>query len=75
VQPLGSARLAALVARIAGLLAPGGLCLVANHYFFRADAESRRSRMIHDAFATCPALRPVSGHRRAFYIADLFAAA
>ncbi|MBX9846943.1 MAG: hypothetical protein K2Z80_34565 [Xanthobacteraceae bacterium] len=34
LSPLDDARLKALAARVADLLAPGGICLLANHYFF-----------------------------------------
>ncbi len=60
-----------IVARIAGLLAPGGLCLVANHYFFAGDRDSRLSRCIHDVFGQSAALVEVSSRRRPFYIATL----
>ena len=59
------------VARIVRLLAPGGLCLVANHYFFAADADSRLSRRIHQRFAEDPGLAPVSHARRPFYLVSL----
>ncbi len=74
VSPLETPLLKTLVDRIARLLAPGGLCLVANHYFFRADGESRRSRRIHDAFAWSPRLQPVADHRHAFFISSLLRA-
>jgi SAM-dependent methyltransferase len=60
-----------IVARIAGLLAPGGLCLVANHYFFAGDRDSRLSRCIHDVFGQSPALVTLASQRRPFYIASL----
>ena len=60
-----------IVARIARLLAPGGLCLVANHYFFAADSDSRLSRRIHNAFAASPALSVHTAKRRPFYLASL----
>lgn len=60
-----------LVLRIARLLAPGGICLVANHYFFSGDRDSRLSRRIHDAFAWSPALALVAAHRRPFFLASL----
>jgi SAM-dependent methyltransferase len=63
--------LESVVARIAGLLAPGGLCLVANHYFFAGDRDSRLSRRIHDVFARSPALATVATARRPFYLATL----
>lgn len=64
----------AMAARIARLLAPGGVLLLANHYFFRADPDSRRTRRIHQAFEASPALRVTARHRRAFYLATLFGA-
>jgi len=60
-----------VAARIARLLAPGGLCLVANHYFFAGDRESRVSRRIHSAFARCPGFAVMREHRRPFYLASL----
>jgi len=60
-----------VVARIARLLAPGGLCMVANHYFFGGDRDSRLSRRIHDAFAWSPSLALLSAQRRPFYLASL----
>jgi SAM-dependent methyltransferase len=67
--------LSAIAARIGRLAAPGGLCLVANHYFFAGDRDSRLTRRIHDAFAASPAFAVVSTHRRPFYLASLLAAA
>ena len=66
--------LKAVVARIARLAAPGGLCLVANHYFFAGDRDSRLSRRIHDAFAWSPGFAVVSARRRPFYLASLLQA-
>ncbi len=71
LSPLGDDLLKALSARIADLLAPGGLCLLANHFFFTADADSRRSRRIHDAFAWSHRFSVRSEHRRAFFLATL----
>ena len=67
--------LARIVERIARLLSPGGLCLVANHYFFAGDRDSRLSRRIHAAFARSASLRVVSTKRRPFYLASLLQAA
>ena len=66
--------LTTVAARIARLAAPGGLCLLANHYFFSADRDSRLSRRIHDAFARSPGFATVSQHRRPFYLASLLQA-
>jgi SAM-dependent methyltransferase len=69
--PLDDALLKQIALRIARLLRPGGLCLLANHFFFAADPDSRLSRRIHRAFAWSPSLRVVSEHRRPFYLVSL----
>ena len=71
LSPLDNDLLKSLSARIADLLVPGGVCLLANHFFFAADADSRRSRRIHDAFAWSHRFRVHSEHRRAFFLATL----
>jgi SAM-dependent methyltransferase len=70
--PLGEAVLRSVVHRIADLLSPGGLCLLANHFFFAADPDSRVTRNIHRAFSDCPRFALMSEHRRAFFLATLF---
>ena len=60
------------MARIADLLTPNGTCLLANHFFFSADPDSRVSRKIHKAFEACPRFAVTSEHRRAFFLATLF---
>jgi 2-polyprenyl-3-methyl-5-hydroxy-6-metoxy-1,4-benzoquinol methylase len=71
LSPLPDALLKAMAQRVARLLRPGGMVLLANHYFFSADPESRRSRRIHDAFGWSPGLQRRADFRRAFYIATL----
>lgn len=72
--PLTDAALKAFALRSAALLAPGGLCLLANHFFVAADPDSRISRRIHRAFAWSPGFHVVSEHRRPFYLVSLLAA-
>jgi SAM-dependent methyltransferase len=74
LSPLDERVLKSMVARIAGLLAPGGICLLANHFFFAADPDSRISRRIHHAFAWSPFFALRSEHRRAFFLASLLQA-
>ncbi len=69
--PLDDELLKQVALRVARLLRPGGLCLLANHFFFAADPDSRLSRRIHRAFAWSPSLRVVSEHRRPFYLVSL----
>ncbi len=75
LSPLPDTLLKAMALRVGRLLAPGGLCLLANHFFFSADADSRLSLRIHRAFAWSPAFSVVSEHRRAFFLASLLQAA
>lgn len=60
---------------VADLLAPGGLCLLANHYFFAGDKDSRLTRRIHDAFAWSPSFDLISTRRRPFYLISLLSRA
>jgi SAM-dependent methyltransferase len=69
--PLQDSTLKALAQRFARLLRPGGVCLLANHYFAGFDADSRLSRRIHQAFTWSPAWTPTAQHRRPFYLVSL----
>ena len=71
LSPLSDDLLKALSARLARLLAPGGILLLANHFFFAADADSRLTRRIHDAFTWSPHLSVTGHHRRSFFLATL----
>ena len=64
-----------VAARISRLLAPGGLCLLVNHYFCSGDTDSRLTRRIHDAFAWSPGLDLVFVKRRPFYLTSLLSRA
>ena len=74
-HPLTDAAIKAVALRVGGLLAPDGLLLLANHFFFAGDRDSRLSRRIHRAFAWSPAFDIVSEHRRPFYLVSLLAQA
>jgi SAM-dependent methyltransferase len=71
--PLHDDLLKGIVARVADLLAPGGLCLIANHYFFAGDTDSRQSRRIHDAFSWSPRFQLMSESRRPFFLLSILA--
>jgi len=73
LAPLSDDLLKALSARLADLLMPGGLFLLANHFFFAADPDSRLTRRIHDAFTWSPRFTALSHHRKAFFLATLLA--
>jgi len=71
--PLDEAALATIAARLARLLQPGGVCVLANHFFSGLDPASRLSRRIHRAFSASPAFRVKSEHRRPFYLVSVLA--
>lgn len=75
LDQLDDASLKATATAIGGLLVPGGICLLANHYFFAGDKDSRLSRRIHDAFAWSPSLDLVSTRRRPFYLTSILSRA
>lgn len=70
-SPITDDALKTAAARIGRLLAPGGLCLLANHYVIAADPDSRLTRRIHLAFTWSAGLRAVTRRRRPFYLVDL----
>ncbi|MBX9844580.1 MAG: class I SAM-dependent methyltransferase [Xanthobacteraceae bacterium] len=63
--------LAAVANRLAACLAPGGMVLLADHYFFGLDAASRITQAIHDTFPQAAGLQIQSRHFRCFYLATL----
>jgi len=69
--PITTANLKRIAMRIGELMMPGGICLLANHYFFSLDRDSRLSRRIHDAFIWSPSFQAMSQHRRPFYLVTL----
>lgn len=70
-SPISDDALKAAAARVGRLLAPGGMCLLANHYVVAGDPDSRLTRRIHLAFAWSAGLRAVARRRRPFYLVDL----
>lgn len=73
LRPMDDLLLKRLALRVARLLEPGGVCLLANHFFSGADRDSRLSRRIHQAFAWSPGFQVMSEHRRPFYLASVLA--
>ena len=67
--------LKALASRLARLLRPSGVLLVANHYFLGLDPDSRVSRRIHDALRWSQEITLTLERRRPFWLAGLFAPA
>ncbi|MGH8137884.1 MAG: class I SAM-dependent DNA methyltransferase [Steroidobacteraceae bacterium] len=71
IEPLTEMGLKSIVRNVSSKLAPGGLLLVVDHYFFGIDKASRGTREIHDAFRWAPSLACAAEHRRAFFLATL----
>jgi SAM-dependent methyltransferase len=71
IDPLTDVALKSIACNLSVKLAPGGLLLLVNHYFFGFDASSRGTREIHDAFRWTSGLQHVAEHRRAFFLATL----
>lgn len=72
MTPVTDAMVDGIAKQMAGLLAPGGLLMLVNHFFFAIDPPSRMTRRIHDRFIAAPELALKSEHRRAFYLASIF---
>ena len=62
-----------LADKIADHLDGDGLCLLASHFFFPWDAESRLSKRIHAAFLRSSRLTCVSRHWRPFFLTTVLA--
>jgi len=60
IDPLTDVGLKAIAGTLSMQLAPGGLLLLVNHYFFGIDAPSRGTREIHDAFRWAARLERVA---------------
>jgi len=71
LSPLSDELLEEIAARISRMLTIGGICMLANHYFFKLDPDSRRSRRIHDAFKASGGLVLRADHWRPFYLVTI----
>lgn len=71
IEPLTDVGLKSIARNISSKLAPGGLLLLVNHFFFGIDVPSRSTREIHDAFRWASGLERVAEYRRAFFLATL----
>jgi len=71
--PLEDETLKRLVGRLAEMLTPDGIVLVANHYFPFPNRHTQLIRRIHEAFRWSPALTLLSEHWRPFFLATVLA--
>ena len=72
LTPLSDAVLKSVLDSICGLLAPGGVVLLANHYFFSLDKQSRRIGEIHAGFRWASSLERIAEERHPFFLATVF---
>src|ERR1700683_111042 len=72
LSPLSDSVLEAVALQVEALLAPGGILLLANHFFFGFDAASQQTRRIHNEFCERTSLCTASEYRRPFFLATLF---
>ncbi len=72
LSPLSDSVLEAIALQVEALLAPGGILLLANHFFFGFDAASHQTRRIHDEFCESTSLGIAAEYRRPFFLATLF---
>jgi SAM-dependent methyltransferase len=73
LSPIDDALLQRLAHRVAELLAPGGLCVLVNHFFFGKDPDSALSKKIHRAFERAPAFTDAKTYWRPFYLTTFLA--
>ncbi len=66
--PLSDEKLKSIVAAVERRLQPGGILLLANHFFFGMDAQSRQVRHIHDAFRWAGSLRLLQERWHPFFL-------
>jgi len=71
ISPMSDDLLKKIASRVSRLLTPGGVCLLANHYFFGTDRDSKLSRRIHHAFHWSDGFLHVSDHWRPFYLVSV----
>jgi SAM-dependent methyltransferase len=74
ISPLSDEALKRICRRVADLLVPGGILLLAHHYFCNLDPGSRLSRVIHNAFRCVPELKLIREYRKPFYLVSLMEA-
>ena len=72
LSPLSDARLEEIIAMAVKATTPGGLILLANHYFGRMDAGSRLVRTIHNALQSHPELILMEEKQHPFFLVSLY---
>jgi SAM-dependent methyltransferase len=72
LSPLSPDILQAVAFQLESLLAPGGILLLVNHFFFGFDPASQQTRRIHGEFCESTSLSVAAEYRRPFFLATVF---
>lgn len=72
LSPLSDEVLQTVRERVVGLLVPGGILLLVNHFTLSIDPGSRWSPKIHRVFRSAPDFKTVHECYRPFYLASVF---
>jgi SAM-dependent methyltransferase len=72
LSPLSDDVLQTVRDRVVGLLVPGGILLLVNHFIVNLDPGSRWSPKIHRVFRSAPAFKIVHESYHPFYLASIF---
>jgi SAM-dependent methyltransferase len=72
LSPLSDEVLQTVRERVVGLLVPGGILLLVNHFTLNLDPGSRWSPKIHRVFRSAPDFKIVHEGYRPFFLASVF---
>lgn len=71
LSPLNDTSIKAIIQLVEDLLEPGGIVLIANHFFFDLDPQSAMVREIHASFRWAKRLTLLHEDRQPFYLASV----
>ena len=71
LSPLDEATKQTIIQIVISLLEPGGTILLANHFFFDLDPQSKIVRELHASFSAAPELTLLHEDRQPFYLASV----
>ena len=71
LSPLNDTSIKGIIQMIEDLLEPGGIVLIANHFFFDLDPQSAIVRQIHASFRWAKRLTLLHEDRQPFYLASV----
>ena len=72
LSPLDQKTKEEIIDIVIDLLEPGGVVLLANHFFFDMDPQSKIVRQLHASFSDSDALTLLHEDRQPFYLASVF---